>query len=104
MLIRGIKECGAYQDAVSLAEADPRVANMLGAPVEPSWYVTGSVSLSNDDGEADLAIPFRGSKSEVSATLHVIAEKKAGVWKLRRSDLSKDSGGEVIDLLVPAPM
>ena len=98
LLLDSIKSCGAYTQAVRQAQSDLRVIEILGAPVEPDWYVMGSVKLVNDAGHADLSIPLRGSNrfqgTPRTGKLIVAADKAGGVWTLTRLDLVTATGPE----------
>ena len=90
LIFRSMRSCGAYQQAMLIAEKDPRVAQALGVPFTPDWYLLGSVNLVNDGGHADLLIPLRGKTH--SGRLHVVADKTAGVWTLNTLDLVTMTG------------
>ena len=92
LLFHTLRSSGAYTQAMARAQADPRVAQALGAPVVPDWYLLGSVNLVNDGGHADLLIPLRGQSH--SGRLHVVADKTAGVWTLDTLDLVTMTGPE----------
>jgi hypothetical protein len=98
LLLDSIKSSGAYTQAVQKAQADPRVVAALGAPVEPDWYVMGSVDLVNDGGHAELSIPLQGSKrfggTPRTGKLIVVADKAGGVWTLTKLDLVTATGPE----------
>ncbi len=96
-----LRSSDAYQQAMAKAQADPRVAQALGAPFQPDWYLLGSVNLVNDGGHADLLIPLRGKTH--SGRLHVVASKAAGAWTLNTLDLvtMKDPDTSVTLPLLP---
>ena len=107
LIFRSIRSCGAYRQGLALAQADARVAAVLGAPVEPDWYVMGSVQLANDAGHADFLIPLKGSKrlhdTPRTGRLHVVADRSAGVWTLRFADLTTMTGPDAFDTLPLLP-
>lgn len=94
-----MKSSDAYVDAVARARADPRVIARLGTPIEEGWFVTGTVSLQNDSGHANLSIPVSGPRG--SGQLDVVARKTAGKWSFQRLVCQPDRGIS-IDLLQPA--
>lgn len=57
----------------------------------------GSVQLNNDNGNADLTYDVSGPKD--SGTVHVVADKRAGVWTLRTLVVSVHGTKRQIDLL-----
>lgn len=96
-----VKSSTPYTMALAQAKADPAVIAELGTPIEAGWYVTGSISTSGQNGNADLSIPIHGPNK--SATLHVIALKSAMVagmedWKITKLEMTVDGRSEPIDL------
>ncbi len=103
-----IKASPPYAQALALARKDPRVAGVLGAPVEPGWYVLGSVKLINTDaGHADLSIPLQGSKrlggTPRTGKLHVVADRAGGAWTLKTVELITMTGPASFDTLALLP-
>lgn len=92
-LIRGSEP---YATAVSKAQADTRVREALGTPVQTGWWVMGSMRTSGSSGKADLTIPLYGPKA--SGKLYVDGWKSAGKWSFRRMEVEVAGGGR-IDLL-----
>lgn len=87
-----VKSTGAYRMAVDRAAHDPRVAEMLGSPVEPGWWIIGTVrvDMSLRPTNADLDFPVHGPKGR--ATVHVVAGKERGTWKATTLEVVKPSG------------
>ena len=85
-----------YRDAVTRAQTDPRVIALLGSPIEPGYFFSGSINTQNRDGDATFDIPLRGPKGK--ATLRVKAIKKRGRWTYTELIVTPPSGAE-IDLL-----
>ena len=92
-----IKSSDAYTEAVSRAQASPAVAEALGTPIEPGFFVTGNINVSGSSGQADLAIPISGPKG--SATLYAQATKSAGQWSYSLLQVSVSATDEQINLL-----
>ena len=88
------------QEAVRRASEHPAVVDALGRPVEPRWWLTGSIQINGPSGHASLAIPLKGPKG--AGTLYVEAFKRAGEWRYQTLELAPPSGPR-IDLLPPAP-
>jgi len=70
---------------MATAKDDPALIAELGSPIEPGWYVTGSISSTGQNSYAEFSIPIHGPKN--SGTLHVIALKSPLVkgmedWKI----------------------
>lgn len=92
-----MKSSDVYQQAVEAAQTNPDVITALGEPIEPKWWVSGSVSLNNDSGTADLSIPLQGTHN--SGTLHAAADKSGGVWQFYRLEVTVDGRSDTIYLL-----
>jgi hypothetical protein len=90
-----------YQQAVAIAQQDPRVAAAMGAPLKEGWFITGNINISNSSGRANLNIPLSGSISDGS--LRLAASKSEGVWTFSHLSLRVKKSGEEI-LLTPAPI
>ncbi len=85
-----------YQYALEHARSSPSVVEAMGEPVEPGWYVSGTINVTGASGNADIAIPISGPKG--AGTLYVSARKLAGVWIYDVLEVALDAGGERIDL------
>lgn len=83
--------------AVERAEADPRVVEALGTPLETGWMTQGSISLDGQSGRADLTLPVTGPKG--SGRLHVLAQRWAGEWELERVTLEVEGSSERIEIV-----
>jgi hypothetical protein len=86
----------AYSEGVKLAKLNPEVVAELGEPIESGWLATGSINVTNDSGDAHVAISLSGSKQ--NGTLYVVAHKQAGQWDFK-SVIVETGGGKKIDLL-----
>jgi hypothetical protein len=74
-----MKSSEPYQQALAIASKDPRVIAALGEPVQPGYFVLGSLSTGGT-GRASLQIPLSGPRA--SGKLSVEATAKAGLWNL----------------------
>lgn len=95
-----MKSSEPYQHAVAVASQDARVSAQLGAPVTPGWYASGNINLSNDSGNAELAIPLKGALRH--GTVFVMAKKSDGIWSYQRLEVEIEGAPDRINLL-PAP-
>ncbi|TNH44880.1 cytochrome c oxidase assembly factor Coa1 family protein [Photorhabdus luminescens] len=94
-IVMGVmKASEPYKKALSLAQGNPVVKNILGQPIEAGWFVSGSINKR----EAELDIPIKGNRS--GGTVHVDANKHAGHWRYKNITVQPDSSGQLIDLLV----
>jgi hypothetical protein len=91
-----IKSTDTYKVAVRRAEADPRVIQALGTPINESWFVGGHTQVDGGAGKSDLAIPIRGPKG--SATVYAEATKSEGEWHYSKLVAKVDKTGQIIDL------
>ncbi len=90
-----------YAEAWGRAEADSRVIEELGQPLEAGWFVRGSLELADEGGAADLVIPFSGPRGR--GTLRVLASREGARWSYTRINCELRSGTKTIDLLEPDP-
>jgi hypothetical protein len=97
LVMGGVKQSGAFQEAVERTRANPAAVAALGEPVEPGFFVSGSVSVDGPSGEAKLSIPLRGPQGK--GTLYVEAAKRAGRWEFALLALEVAGRDERIDLL-----
>jgi hypothetical protein len=67
-----------YQHALSAARHDETVTTIMGTPINPGIFTTGSLRSSGISASADLQIPISGPKK--SGTLYVTAERRNGRW------------------------
>lgn len=92
-----IKSSQPYTDGLARAEASPEVAQALGEPIQSGWMVSGSINVSNDDGECDIAVPISGP--EGAGTLSIKATKTDGDWTYEKMEVRVDGSGQRINLL-----
>ena len=91
-----MKSSWAYTEGMQLATSDPEVVRALWQPIEAGWMATGSINVTGPSGEANLAIPLKGTEGQ--ATLYVVAGKSAGRWTLELAEVDVDGRPERIDL------
>ncbi|MFN7942813.1 MAG: cytochrome c oxidase assembly factor Coa1 family protein [Thermoanaerobaculia bacterium] len=97
LVVGAVKQSGAYQEALEKARATPAVIDALGSPIEPGYFVSGSVSVEGGSGEAKLSIPLSGTKGK--GTLYAEATKRADRWQFSLLELEVEGRSERIDLL-----
>jgi hypothetical protein len=93
-----LKSSEPYQHAVAVASNNPEVVRELGAPIEPAWYVSGNINVSNNSGDANLAIPLNGKLHR--GTVYVVAKKTDGVWTYDKLQVLVDGQESPIKLLL----
>jgi hypothetical protein len=70
------------------AIANPAVTERLGAPIQRGRLVSGTWSVGENSGNADVSMPVYGSKRK--GTLYAVAVKKAGNWNFETLQLAID--------------
>jgi hypothetical protein len=96
-----LKSSEPYQHAVAVASSNPDVVRELGAPIAPGWYVSGSINVSENSGDANLAIPLNGSRHR--GTVYVLAKKTDGVWRYDKLDMLVEGHEFPLELLPTPP-
>lgn len=96
-----LKSSEPYQHAVAVASSNPDVVRELGAPVSPGWYVSGNINVSGTSGDANLAIPLKGSLHR--GTVYVVAKKTDGVWTYTKLRMLVEGQDSPIELLQTPP-
>jgi len=97
LVMGGVKKSAAFQGALDKAVAHPAVVAALGEPIEPGFWVSGSVSVEGPSGRAALAVPLSGPRG--TATLYVEATKRAGRWEYALLELEVAGREARIDVL-----
>jgi len=92
-----LKSSEPYQHAVAVASSNPDVVRELGAPIVPSWYLSGNINVSGNSGDADLAIPLNGSRHR--GTVYVVAKKTDGAWTYTKLRMLVEGQESPIELL-----
>lgn len=99
LLVSGVQSTEVVQEALARARADDRIVEGLGDPIEPGWWISGSMEFSGGVGTADLTIPIAGPDG--SGRLYVEASHEDGVWTYHRLDAKLESVPGRIDLRPP---
>ncbi len=81
-----LKNSQPFSDSMAALSANSAAVEALGEPIEAGFFVKGSISIDNDTGTADFAIPVSGPRGE--GTIEVEGTKDASgwtyqVWELR---------------------
>jgi hypothetical protein len=90
------KSSGVYQMALQEVRSHEQAINILGLPITPGWYVTGSIHIENGDGEAILEIPVKGTQQE--GVVKLDATKKDDRWSFNY--LLLDVEGSDTDIVI----
>ena len=91
---RMLKKTPVMAEAMSRITADARVREVLGAPLQTGWAVTGELEDLPDQGSARLEFTLTGSKGYAAVKLR--AEKSpTGTWRYLLLEI-KPSGSAAI--------
>lgn len=101
-VFKTLKESDAYKEAMQRAQASPAVQEALGTPIEDTFFVGGSISIENGNGEAHFAAPLKGSKTQ--GVLNVNATKSGGIWQFHTLNVVVPATNQVIELLEGAEL
>ena len=88
-----------YAQALAKARANPQVIEKIGRPLKAGWLASGNLNTSGASGDVDLSIPLSGPRGK--GTLHLVAKKSAGVWKVATLQVEVAGEAQPIDLLQP---
>lgn len=97
LVSKAMKSSGAYGEAFARARHDCELQEKLGAPIDDGWFMSGTVNVSGPSGNADIAIPLKGSRA--NATLYATAIKTAGEWEFKTLEAAVEGDPGRIDLL-----
>jgi len=96
LVMGSLKQSDAYKDALAAVRSNPAAVEALGEPIEPGFYLSGSVNVTGPAGDAVLSIPLHGPRGK--GTLYLEATKRAGRWEYSLLELAVDGKEERIDL------
>jgi hypothetical protein len=91
-----IRSSDVYKEALQRARSNPQVIAALGQPIDPGWWVAGSINIENNSGHADITFPIKGPNG--GATVEATATKKGDQWTYSRLRVKPKKGPD-IDLL-----
>jgi hypothetical protein len=78
------------RDGLAALTSNPEAVALIGEPMNEGLWLSGSISLTNDDGEAELSIPVSGPLG--AGTLRVVGFKTEGQWRYDVLRFISDSG------------
>ena len=96
LVMSSFKSSPVYLEAMKAAQADSRVTEAMGTPLQSGWLVTGSIEQQGISGDANLVIPISGPRG--SGTLYAAAREGNGVWRFYTLALQVNGQPEVIPL------
>jgi hypothetical protein len=97
LVFGAMRSSDVFKESVARAQSNPAVLQRLGTPVKAGFFVSGSINVSGNSGDAGLAVPISGPKGK--ATVSVTAHKSGGGWNYSLMQVAVDGAAERIDLL-----
>ena len=99
LVMNSFRKSDVCVEALEKVRASAVAKATLGTPIEQGWWLSGSINLSGNQGDASVAFPISGPKG--GATLHATASKVNGKWIFSRLVMVPDRTGKPVDLLAP---
>lgn len=97
-LLNGAMKGPAYQQSLENVRSSTALRNQLGTPMEPGYFVLGSISTSGGSGKADLTYTVTGPNG--SAKIYVLANKELGAWRITQQVAEPRNASERVPLVV----
>ena len=91
-----VKSSSGSEEALQLAQQNPKVIEILGEPIEEDGIGSFSVNINNGLKTSEVTLPIKGPKGE--ATLHVKSRGSDDNTVYEIFELQVDETGELIDL------
>lgn len=101
IVLGSLKSSDVYNESIAKARSNPQVTAALGRPIEPGFWVSGNISVSDGGGNADMVIPISGPNGK--GTIYVTATKSAGRWSYSTMVCEIGNSGNRINLLANTP-
>jgi hypothetical protein len=95
-----LKSSDVYQQALAKTRSNQAVISELGEPIVEGFWFSGSITVSNDSGNADFRIPVSGPKK--SGAVHAVAVKRLGKWDFSALEVEIEGETKRINLLTPS--
>lgn len=100
-LFLGVKseiiDSGPYDYALTKAQNNSQVIDLLGSDIEADGMFKGNISYHNSKGSADIQIPIKGSKG--TGTIFVVGNKDDSEWDYHILYVLIDATQEEINLI-----
>ncbi|GGY78560.1 hypothetical protein GCM10011613_24060 [Cellvibrio zantedeschiae] len=87
----------AYDQSLSIIRENQQVIEMVGKPIEPGYFILGSISTQGPNGQASLEYNISGPKA--SAVVYVYANKHAGTWNLEQVVVNDEENHKKINVI-----
>ena len=86
--------------ALETLRRHPGAAALLGRPVEPGWFTSGSITYGEESDRAELSFSVSGPRADGRVRLTAVRQDDA--WEVYYLFLETGDDGESIDLLAGA--
>jgi hypothetical protein len=96
LIFGSLKNSDAYHKSLEAVRASKAVEDELGAPLEPSFIVSGSIFVGSSGGRAQVSYDVTGPKG--TATVYAVAEKIDGEWVFRSIKVYLKNSNKRIDV------
>lgn len=96
-LVMKLMKGDAYQLSLSEISKNIEVIEIIGEPMQPSWFVMGNVNTSGPEGFASLEYSIEGPNG--SGKVYVYATRTVGEWKLDNVVVSNNSNRQRISVV-----
>ena len=90
-----VRNSEPYQLALTTTQKSETAVSILGEPIEPGFFFSGSFSVDGPSGDAEFSIPVSGPAGD--GEIHAIAIKDNDEWSL--STLVLEVDGERVQLI-----
>jgi len=97
MLIFSMLKGEAYNQSLFALRENPEVIELIGSPIEPGYFISGSISTSGPNGQASIQYNISGSKS--SAVVYVYASRHLGAWNLDTVVVNSEESHKKINVI-----
>ena len=95
-VVGAVKQTEPYLQGLNYAKTNPAVIALIGEPMEPSFFVGGSIPSPNEQGMVDLAITVSGPKG--NGVILIAGQSQGGQWYYKRLLFRDLSSTQVIEL------
>ncbi len=89
----------AFDLSLKAINSNNEVAQLIGTPIEPGFFVVGNIQISGPTGQASLQYSISGPKGEAEA--YVFANKEIGQWNLNEVIVYKEEQNLKIQVIAP---
>lgn len=97
-ITKALKSNDPYRDSIAAVETNPEAIAALGEPVEPGFFLSGSININNGVGDVDFSIPVSGPKGKGTVRVKGIKPSGSVTWNYDIWELVVDGKPEAIPL------